>query len=492
MFCKECGSQLADDSKFCPNCGKEVKGIVSVENMDSSPPKKTPVVIIAVGGILACIIAIGIFFTVRNQTDKSAGDEVKESISSVETYESVLNAGTYINESNSITVAKDADGEYSYNLFVYDDTGEYFFFAGKIDNDNGNYLGIISEDKSENFMDKRFSISLPDGDIVISSEDDSLSFICMKYQYSSEVDALEANVSEYEENGSVDSDVADNSMDVPLKDGYYGYWDDDTRYMLAINSDNTFTINVVGSSAPILYGEGKLYYNENDTYKADITACDDDFMNNQTIDILVIDENTLSLSAQYVQLNDAVQGTYQYAGSSFDDVDALRFGNDESANNGTLSQIPYVPITANHIGEYFVTMYDLSRFRRIDSSYIVLGIDLESSAMEDVTVYYSAADRFFFGVKDDMVVLEKIDMVNSPNRITIEELGLPEELYNTEPYICRSGNYYCFVWKLENAYCLIEVIDWTAAGKGYIVNNVFFVADLQYCNVLSNYEPVYE
>lgn len=466
---------------------------MSVENMGSSPPKKTPVVIIAVSGILACIIAIGIFFIVRNQTDKSVGDEVKESISSVETYESVLNAGTYINESNSITVAKDADGEYYYNLFVYDDTGEYFFFAGKIDNDNGNYLGIISEDKSENFIDKRFSISLLDEDIVISSEDDSLSFICMKYRYSSEVDALETDVSEYEENGAVDSDVADNSMVVPLKIGYYGYWDDDTRYMLAINSDNTFTINVVGSSAPILYGEGKLYYNENDTYKADITACDDDFMNNQTIDILVIDENTLSLSAQYVQLNNTVQGTYQYAGSSFDDVDALRFGNDESANNGTLSEIPYVPIAANHIGSYFVTTYDLSRFQRANSSYVDMsGIDFDTCATEDIIIYYSSRDRVVFGVKDNIVVLEKMAMENSTSRITIDELGLPEEMYNTEPYICRSGNYYCFAWKLENAYCLIEVIDWTAAGKGYIVNNVFFVADLQYCNVLSNYEPVYE
>ena len=27
MYCKECGNQIADDSKFCANCGKQQNSI---------------------------------------------------------------------------------------------------------------------------------------------------------------------------------------------------------------------------------------------------------------------------------------------------------------------------------------------------------------------------------------------------------------------------------------------------------------------------------
>jgi len=35
MYCKECGNQIADDSKFCPSCGKS-QGKEAVSNPETS------------------------------------------------------------------------------------------------------------------------------------------------------------------------------------------------------------------------------------------------------------------------------------------------------------------------------------------------------------------------------------------------------------------------------------------------------------------------
>ena len=36
MFCKNCGTRLADNSKFCPNCGTAIEESSSVENVSET------------------------------------------------------------------------------------------------------------------------------------------------------------------------------------------------------------------------------------------------------------------------------------------------------------------------------------------------------------------------------------------------------------------------------------------------------------------------
>lgn len=88
---------------------------------------------------------------------------------------------------------------YSFNLTGYDESGDFLLLSGNIDSNNGEYLAVISDDdESGNFVDKSFTIT-PDGDsVVISSDDDALVFLCAQYQYFSEVDALEADASDFD------------------------------------------------------------------------------------------------------------------------------------------------------------------------------------------------------------------------------------------------------------------------------------------------------
>lgn len=460
MFCKECGTQLSDDAQFCPNCGKEVVSSLSAKNTASSPPKKRTAIIIGLIGVLILGVAVGIFVITKNQTNKSSDIETTvqeptqhEDISN----ETVLNTGTYVNELDRITIAKDVSGQYTFNLTGYDESGDFLLLSGSIDNNNGNYVGSISDDESGSFIDKKFSIMPTDNSIIISSDDDSLLFLCVEYQYMSEVDALEDNTNGYDADNMVSPNVTGDTL---LKEGYYGYTSNDIEYMLFIYSDHTFIINVTKKSTPILYGEGELYSNGNDMYKADITICDDDFMRNQTIDISVIDENTLSVSAQYVQLNNVIQGTYQFGGSSSDseEYSAEIYGN-----------IPYVAVTANVIGMEYET-YLMNTPDRIDlpTDYLNARFSRVLPLIRtDDTTYYGYYDKII-GLMDSDIYIIGVDEGGyitsysaAPNRNRYDSSLLYEIGVNDiEPYIV--GNVgdkqeQLLIWRLDNAYLVMAV-----------------------------------
>lgn len=231
MFCKECGARLEDGAQFCPNCGKKVIDTMPMEKAGSSPPKKKTVVVIG-GLFLVLIIAVGAFFAANNQTGTNTDDEVtvQETVhneeSSQETTQheetaqevkSILNAGTYVNELDSITIVQDVTGQYSYNLTGYDEWGNFLLLSGMIDNENDYYLGVISDDESGNFIGKKFSITPVDENIVISSDDEALSFLCVQYDYTSEVDALEDNTTEYGALNDIEVFESEDNTDVGLK-----------------------------------------------------------------------------------------------------------------------------------------------------------------------------------------------------------------------------------------------------------------------------------
>ncbi|MBD5547744.1 MAG: zinc ribbon domain-containing protein [Lachnospiraceae bacterium] len=511
MFCKECGTQLSDDAQFCPNCGKEVVSPMSAKNTASSPPKKRTAIIIGLIGVLILGVAVGVFVITKNQTNKSSDIEITvqeptqhENISN----ENVLNAGTYVNELDRITIAKDVSGQYTFNMIGYDESGDFLLLSGSIDNDNGNYVGIISGDESGSFIDKKFSIMPADNSITISSDDDSLLFLCVEYQYMSEVDALEDNTNGYDADNMVSPNVTGDTL---LKEGYYGYTSNDIEYMLFIYSDSTFIISVTENTVPVLYGEGEFYSSGNDTYKANIITCDDDFMRNQTIDISVINENTLFVSAQYVQLNNVVQGTYQFGGSSPDDENLKSENVTDSGfkqpltayDSGILSEmgelIPYVPLTADIIGKdshVFGTL-NFGTLNKVPSSdferYVGMsGVDPD--ATQDLYVYLTVVDYLVYGItKDGIIVFEK-QLISAnpaiPKYNSIEYVDLPEEMQSISPCICRNINdtsRYYLTWELENAYYIMEVWD---RGDEKRVLNIFVTTDLQYCDWFDNSELV--
>lgn len=511
MFCKECGTQLSDDSQFCPNCGKEVASSMSAKNTASSPPKKRTAIIIGLIGVLILGVAVGVFVITKNQTNKGSDIEttVQEPTQHEEiSDENVLNAGTYVNELDRITIAKDVSGQYTFNMTGYDESGDFLLLLGSIDNDNGNYIGSISDDESGSFIDKKFSIMPTDNSIIISSDDDSLLFLCVEYQYMSEVDALEDNTNGYDADNMVSPNITGDTL---LKEGYYGYTNNDIKYMLFIYSDSTFIISVTEKTVPVLYGEGEFYSNGNDTYKADIITCDDAFMRNQTIDISVIDENTLSVSAQYVQLNNVVQGTYQFGGSSSDDETLQSENGTDSGfkqpltayDSGILSEmgelIPYVPLTADIIGKdshVFGTL-NFGTLNKIPSDfekYVGMLSGVDPDATKDLYVYLTVVDYLVYGItKDGIIVFEK-QLISSnpaiPKYNSIAYIDLPEEMQSVIPCICRNINdtsRYYLTWELENAYYIMEVWD---RGDEQRVLNIFMTTDLQYCDWFDDSELV--
>ena len=60
MFCENCGTRLASDEKYCPNCGNEIKknNIVTSQSKTESNGKKTASI------VLGIISLAGIFFVV--------------------------------------------------------------------------------------------------------------------------------------------------------------------------------------------------------------------------------------------------------------------------------------------------------------------------------------------------------------------------------------------------------------------------------------------
>ena len=74
MFCKFCGVQVGDSSKFCPSCGKQLddtinETVVIQENAIESKKKKRLKFIAAMGGLFSSVILFLILFVFSTTTD---------------------------------------------------------------------------------------------------------------------------------------------------------------------------------------------------------------------------------------------------------------------------------------------------------------------------------------------------------------------------------------------------------------------------------------
>ena len=78
MFCPSCGEELADDAKFCKNCGKEIRqkqpeGIVQNQEFNVERVEESYKLTIIIGYILAILIPIlGIIVAIYLYTRKDS------------------------------------------------------------------------------------------------------------------------------------------------------------------------------------------------------------------------------------------------------------------------------------------------------------------------------------------------------------------------------------------------------------------------------------
>ena len=71
MYCKSCGVEIEDDSKFCRKCGIEITGGISQSQgfvSDQSKKKITLVLAIAVALVIAAVVFL-LFFTMDESPD---------------------------------------------------------------------------------------------------------------------------------------------------------------------------------------------------------------------------------------------------------------------------------------------------------------------------------------------------------------------------------------------------------------------------------------
>ena len=67
MFCKYCGNEIAENTKFCTKCGKIIVNeavqnkVHTLEPNEIIRPKKKPYVIIGVLVIIVCLLVGGVF-----------------------------------------------------------------------------------------------------------------------------------------------------------------------------------------------------------------------------------------------------------------------------------------------------------------------------------------------------------------------------------------------------------------------------------------------
>lgn len=437
---------------------------------------KNPLLLVSIISLIMAILLQGCGNTSINNENTAPDMAVKSEQAETKSEESVteLNTGTYSNGDNNIIIAKNDDGEYSYNLNVYDNTDDFRFLAGNIEKTGSTYIGTIDTDLSERYLKKKFSISPSDDSITISSDDDDLLFLCMKLKYTSEVDALEEDVSGLEESYiSNFTDVEKGNADYKLTQGYYGFWNGETEYIFGASPDGSFAIDITEGLSSVLHAEGDITDNGDGTYNGTITSSDTDIMKNQGIIVSVLSEDTISIAGSFKMLDDIVHGTYQYAGFKAYDVDSLKTSDSGvNTNNNNIenidtvqvpdtnyissTRVPYVDWTMNVIGadwKQFKSDNDVIAHEGIYSNNTDYLLRYFGLSNEDKSIVWNGTNRQneLYAVRDGVIVAYA-DIYLMRDDVYIRDI-LPDVFYSVPPYFADSGSSRPWLtWKCNNAY----------------------------------------
>ena len=431
--------------------------------------------------VLTMLISINLQGCGNNTDNGGEADTVPSSASEkdveTETEEKkveAIKAGTYSNGDNSIIIALNDDGEYNFNFEVFDDTGDDRLLVGSIEEKDNIYTGTIEKDLSERYSNKQFEITPSNGNILISSDDESLLFLCMQYKYTSEVDELEEDPGESEGYyASNFTEIKDGNPDYKLTQGYYGFWDGDTEYIFGVNPDGTFAIDITEGLSSVLHAEGDITDNGDGTYNGKITSSDNNVMVNQGVIVSVLSENTISIAGSFKMLDDMVHGTYQYAGFKAYDVDSLKTSDSGgNTNNNNIenidtvqvpdtnyissTRVPYVDWTMDVIGadwKQFKSDNDVIAHEGIYSNntdYLMRYFGLSN---EDKSIVWTGTNRQneLYAVRDGVIVAYA-DIYLMRDDVYIRDI-LPDVFYNVPPYFADSGSSRPWLtWKCNNAY----------------------------------------
>ena len=494
MFCKECGSQLADDARFCPNCGKEVTGIVSVESTGSDPPKKKPVMIIAVGAILVCITAIGIFFTVGERTDKSTDNEIV--VQNTNAIQELTETESFADNSKNIIVSES-------EIVVENDYGLYAASLINLINENalpdGRIMSYMSDAENYPIQFSIYDINSDGEEELIIKLPNPTCNISGQYIY-----RLNEEKTGLEDLCSLDVDTVyydTGFFKVPawyiqcLSKDFCPYdikmWDAgeyldagrveawEKEYMPSDFSGNPFPDNIDSDGNGIVYfisEELGIDYN-NPVDDSEYWSYEEEFFGNGIeliipwADLTVENiEKTTNYTEQRINTENIVP---IYTGDVYDSE--LQF---EEESLETTSQIPYVPITVNIIGmdfeEYLNTTSRITERQDLSSYFAQFPLIKNTEGIiyyQDMTDWYS-----IIGVKDGYIVTYTDYIRDGTYNVdyVFSECGVS----GTDPYVIyRDGETDFLIWRLDNAYIIMG---------GYIFNSgkirLFTITVTQYLN----------
>lgn len=147
--CPECGHEISDKAKICPNCGysqeKTFKQSVSEtkNNMGISLNKNKKKIFIALGSIVSILLVVFICISISNAPYKKIAGKYACS-------------SAYGNYPASIVFEDDRTGYYWWKGDMY--LFEYTLSGNKVDMETGYYLAFDGEFTEEGFKPKNSSL----------------------------------------------------------------------------------------------------------------------------------------------------------------------------------------------------------------------------------------------------------------------------------------------------------------------------------------------
>jgi hypothetical protein len=149
MFCKECGKELSDDSKFCATCGKKVEGEgppISAKPTEDTPKEKVSsgwakgcgiaCVVVAILAVIAVVIGVCSNSSTPS-TNKPTTYTIKYEVTGSATFVSL----TYENEDGGTSQIDSASVPWTHTFTA--EKGDFVYISAQNNGENGNVTANI-------------------------------------------------------------------------------------------------------------------------------------------------------------------------------------------------------------------------------------------------------------------------------------------------------------------------------------------------------------
>lgn len=114
MYCKNCGKEISDDSRYCKYCGADMDGGFGESSGSREAAQSRKPLYIGIGIAVLVIVLLCVFFIVRSMSADKAADTAQSEMQSVQSEETAAKQPSADEDGN----LKSPDGN-TYNYYYY-------------------------------------------------------------------------------------------------------------------------------------------------------------------------------------------------------------------------------------------------------------------------------------------------------------------------------------------------------------------------------------